>query len=241
MADPFRHHPELRGKIDDPAGSFMRKMSIPFLEELGRTHNLPGGWWYSDAEREALRAQTLAGRMGRDLWVFAYGSLMWDPALHFAEIRRARIEGYARKFILLETYGGRGTEDQPGLMAALDAGAGCEGLAFRISAEVLEAETYLLWHREMICAGYHAVFMPAETPQGAVEALAFVADHDAPDVRPDISRDDQVRMIATGQGILGTAADYLRKLVEKLDQLGIEDAETRGLLDEVEHCIELTK
>ena len=71
--------------------------------------------------REASRRVTLASHTG-DLWVFAYGSLMWDPAMDFTEVRRAWLPGHARRFILCDIYGARGTPEAPGLMAALDWG-----------------------------------------------------------------------------------------------------------------------
>ena len=55
-----------------------------------------------------------------DLWVFGYGSLMWDPAMEFAEVRRGRTKLYARSFCLWDV-GGRGSLDRPGLMLAIDA------------------------------------------------------------------------------------------------------------------------
>lgn len=57
--------------------------------------------------------------------MFAHGSLMWDPAIDFAEVRRAWLPGHARRFILCDIHGARGTRDAPGLMAALDRGDGC--------------------------------------------------------------------------------------------------------------------
>jgi hypothetical protein len=82
--------------------------------------------------RSAPRA-ALEGHEG-DLWVFGYGSLIWDPALEFAEVRRAFAPNHRRRFILEDIYGGRGTPNGPGLMAALDDGDGCNGLCFRIAA-----------------------------------------------------------------------------------------------------------
>ena len=136
--DPFSHHPELRGKIVDPRQSFLRSFTIADLSAKMTELGLPLDWWHTDEEREAMRAETLAGRRDSDLWVFAYGSLMWDPAFRFAEVRRARVPDYARRFILKDTYGARGTFDSPGLMAALDKGPGCEGLLFRIAREHIE-------------------------------------------------------------------------------------------------------
>jgi cation transport protein ChaC len=68
---------------------------------------------YDDDTREGLRRAALAGHEG-DLWVFGYGSLIWDPALEFAEVRRAFAPNHRRRFILEDIYGGRGTPTAPG-------------------------------------------------------------------------------------------------------------------------------
>ena len=99
--DPFAHHPELRGRIADPETSFFRTLRV---EALLERHPDLEGWAYPDEQREALRAEALRGLAG-DLWIFAYGPLMWDPALRFAEVRRARADGHARRFILLNDFG----------------------------------------------------------------------------------------------------------------------------------------
>ncbi len=78
---------------------------------------------------------------------------MWDPAMEFAEVRRARTSGFARSFCLWDV-GGRGSAENPGLMLTIDAGAGCEGMAFRISVEKLDHETFVLFRREMFAPAY---------------------------------------------------------------------------------------
>ena len=232
--DPFSRHPELRGRIADPLQSFFRTFTTEVLAARMRQMGLPLGWWHPDEKREAMRAATLAGRREADLWVFAYGSLMWDPAIRFAEVRRARVAGYSRRFILKDVHGARGTFDKPGLMAALDKGPGCEGLLFRIAREDIEQETEILWRREQIAPAYEAVFVEAHTPQGLVEALAFVADHDAEMIDADLTRERQVEYAATGQGFAGTSIDYLRNVQQKFAVLGIHDDEVADLLRDAE-------
>ncbi|WP_261384963.1 gamma-glutamylcyclotransferase [Vannielia litorea] len=198
---------------------------------------MPTGWWYSDAEREADRHATLATRPTPDLWVFAYGSLMWDPAFHFAEVRRARLPRHARRFILLDRRGGRGTPDAPGLMAALDecpGGPGCDGLAFRIPAARVETESAILWQRERISDGYFPRFVEARLPDGTVPALTFLANHASEIMAPDLPRAAQVEHIATGAGFLGSSADYLRNLARQFAELRIDDPEITALLADVE-------
>jgi cation transport protein ChaC len=227
--DPFHHHPELRAEISDPLESFFRSFSTDRLVEKTQELGMPV-WWYSDEDREALRAAALRDRPAGDLWVFAYGSLMWDPAIRFAEVRRAHVRDYARRFILKDIYGARGTAEAPGLMAALDAGGGCDGLAFRIARERVDEETEVLWRREQVGPAYRAVFVDASIAGHEVKALAFVADHDAELIDATLTREEQIRFLATGTGFAGSSMDYLRNVQEKLAALGIDDADVDDLL-----------
>lgn len=231
--DPFVHHPALREKIIDPMQSFFRGFRPsdmdPRMKELG----LPDNWRRSDEEIEATRKETLAGRLDRDLWVFGYGSLMWDPAFLFSEVRRGRITGYHRRFCLKDTLGARGTREAPGLMAALDEGDECNGLAFRIAKELVDAETEILWRREMIAPAYKPVFAQVTTDFGSVEALSFAADHSTDMIASDITRSEQVRYIATGSGFLGSSFEYLENLHSHFTALGVRDQEISELMEEV--------
>ncbi|WP_193177175.1 gamma-glutamylcyclotransferase [Oricola nitratireducens] len=234
VADPFAHHPELRGKIVDPLQSSFRTFTTARLAKIIEEQGLPGGWWYSDEEREASRAEALAGNRDRDLWVFAYGSLMWDPAFRFAEVRRAHVPGYARRFILKDILGGRGTRDAPGLMAALDKGPGCEGLLFRIVHDHVEEETEVLWRREKVGPAYIPTFVDAVVSGERVPALAFVADHEAELIDASLTRDEQIHYLATGTGFLGTSLEYLENIASHFAALGIEDEDVSALLRDTE-------
>jgi cation transport protein ChaC len=233
MTDPFAHHPELRDLIADPETSFFRNFSVERVIEQFPQMEAHRDWPYTDTQREALRSATLSGHSG-DLWVFGYGSLMWDPALRFAEVRRARVADHARRMILVDWRGGRGTEDAPGLMAALDEGPGCDGLAYRIPADTVDSETEILFRREMVAPGYHARFVEAVLDDGPVRALAFVADHSVPDIQTELSTVDQIRFIATGSGFLGSSRDYLANIVEHFEALGIHDEDCVSLLQSVD-------
>ena len=109
----------------------------------------------SDAEREASMRQTLAARPAAEegAWVFAYGSLMWNPTIHHVDRRVARVEGWHRSFCL-STPIGRGTPENPGLVLALDEGGWCDGVALRLDEGNLLDELSLLWRREMLTVAY---------------------------------------------------------------------------------------
>jgi len=231
--DPFSYHPELRQEIADPLQSFFRTFTTADLAVKMRELGLPK-WWHSDEEREALRAEALAGRWASDLWVFAYGSLMWDPGIRFVEVRRARVPDYARCFILKDIYGARGTDEVPGLMAALDTGSGCGGLLFRISREQIDEETEVLWRREQIGPAYKPVFVQAIVAEQPITALTFVADHDADLIDNTLTRDQQIHFAATGTGFAGSSMDYLRNIQKKFTALGIYDGDVDALLRDAE-------
>ena len=233
VTDPFAHHPELRDLIADPETSFFRNFSVERVIEQFPQMEAHRDWTFTDTQREALRSAALSGHSG-DLWVFGYGSLMWDPALRFAEVRRARVADHVRRMILVDWRGGRGSEDAPGLMAALDEGPGCDGLAYRIAADAVDSETEILFRREMVAPGYHARFVEAVLDDGPVRALAFVADHSVPDIQTELSTADQIRFIATGSGFLGSSRDYLANIVEHFEALGIHDEDCVSLLQSVD-------
>ncbi len=228
--DPYMHHPALRGKITDPLTSFFRDFKPSDLDARMKEIGRPDNWRHSDEELESARLSFLKGRLNQELWIFAYGSLMWDPAFHFAEVRRGRVEGYARRFILKDTFGARGTPETPGLMAALDEGLGCEGLVFRIAADEVEQESGMFWRRELIAYAYKPAFARVATDFGEVEAMTVIADRTSDYIRPDLSREEQIRYIATGAGFLGTSLQYLENIADHFAALGVEDREVEELL-----------
>ncbi len=183
-------------------------------------------------ERAANRAAMLAGRTG-DLWVFAYGSLMWNPAIHTVERRIGLIHGYHRRFCLLMP-AGRGTLDRPGLMLGLDRGGSCRGVVWRIAAVEVESEMEILWRRELVTDGYLPRWVRVNTPQGVVSAITFVANRAQERYVRDPDETDVVRMMATAKGPLGRARDYLHNTVLHLDELGVADGPLHRLLAAVD-------
>ena len=229
--DPFRHHPNLRDKIVPPEESRFRTLDSTATERKMRALGFPESWRRSHENREASRQESLQDRWGQDIWVFGYGSLMWDPAFHFTEIRRASLSGYHRRFCLRSEFG-RGTPDQPGLMAGLDRGGACNGLVFRIAADALDEESKYIWRREMSLFSYAPEFLSVETQQGELLALSFVVNRDNPLLLPPMSIEETARRIAHAEGVHGPNIDYLENLAHYFEVLKMEDAELfelRGL------------
>lgn len=197
-----------------------------------RSQGLPAHWRLPDSEVERSRGEVLATitTQSLDLWVFAYGSLMWNPGFHFDEVRRACLPGYGRRFALGTTIG-RGTPDCPGLVLTLepDASQVCEGLAFRIPAPQVDAESRLLWRREMITGAYCPQLLALPTPQGAVQALVLVANTTHTHYRGNLSMQATAATIAKACGRIGSNRDYLEQLVRQCEVLGIGDGYVEAL------------
>jgi|SRR5262245_6835684 len=156
---------------------------------------------------------------------------MWDPAIHIVEIRRATLKSFHRRFCLKIEIG-RGSKEYPALMAALDEGGECEGLVFRIQRIAVDRETEILWMREMITEAYIPIFRTVTTPQGPVEALAFIMDRQDPKFA-DIDIKDVAGIISTGTGAFGTNVEYFDNLAQRVEMLGIRDK----IFEEIRLCL----
>jgi glutathione-specific gamma-glutamylcyclotransferase len=173
--------------------------------------------------REASIGGLLAQRTDRNgVWIFAYGSLIWNPVFEYVERRVGKIHGYHRCFCLW-TRLGRGTPERPGLTLGLDRGGSCRGVVCRIAEEALRSELNLIWRREMFTDAYDPHWVKVVTAEGAVDAIAFVVNRDYP--RYDrVAEDQVVETIATAKGRMGNCSTYLFNTVDHLERLGIRDA-----------------
>jgi glutathione-specific gamma-glutamylcyclotransferase len=183
----------------------------------------------TDEEHRANIDAMLSGRdAAEDVWIFAYGSLIWNPIVHYVERRAGNITGYHRRFCLWVTLG-RGTPKQPSLTLGLDRGGRCRGVAFRIEAAKARDELFLLWRREMLTAAYVPHWVEVATEAGPVRAIAFVVNRDHRGYAGRLGEDAVVSCLAVAKGFLGTSAEYLDQTIAGLKEFGIEDPGLRRL------------
>ncbi|WP_010185972.1 gamma-glutamylcyclotransferase [Sphingomonas sp. PAMC 26605] len=235
--DPFVHLPELRGDVVPVAESTMRFTPEVLAERDARMREMgyAADWRQSDAAMAQAWGQLLSNRVGSgDLWVFGYGSLMWDPGFHFAEVRRATVDGYQRRFAMkVEIM--TGSPDRPGLALTLEQEQGqCAGLAFRIAADRVEAETAILARREFVLFNYSVETATAMTPQGEIAVQLLASDKQDPRYVGGLSRSATAAMIGAAKGVKGENRAYVAKLAQQLRKLDIADAyvdELATLLD----------
>ena len=168
------------------------------------------------------------------LWVFGYGSLLWNPGFEVEDSRIATLNGYARSFCMLSIHH-RGTEEDPGLVLALDKseGGSCTGVALKAAAGTEETTLAMLRERELISSAYYEAVLPVAFEDGAqIEAVSYVID---PAHRQycSYSLEDQAQIIARAVGGRGPNTEYLHNTAAHLAQIGIEDADLTWLSQRV--------
>jgi cation transport protein ChaC len=169
------------------------------------------------------------------LWVFGYGSLIWNPEFPVAERIVARVEGWHRSFCMRSIHH-RGSVEAPGLVLALDAaeGAACDGVAFRVAQGAEAGTIEALRARELISSAYVETRLAARLADGRqVEALCFVIDRDHVQYCGGLPLEEQARVIAGAVGGRGANRDYLWSTEAHLRELGIADPDLGWLAHRV--------
>jgi cation transport protein ChaC len=168
------------------------------------------------------------------VWIFAYGSLMWDADFPRAEAEPGLLRGYHRSFCLY-SYDYRGTRARPGLTLGLDRGGACRGIVLRLASESLAAAVDRLWAREMTAPRvYDMRSLPVRTAYSIRKAFAFTVRRNHPDYAGRLSPEQAARIIAGAVGRRGACRDYLAGTLRHLEALGIADARLQRLAAQVE-------
>jgi cation transport protein ChaC len=166
---------------------------------------------------------------GEEIWVFAYGSLMWNPGFPHLEVRRGRLYGFHRRFcIYSHVY--RGTPERPGLVLGLDRGGSCEGLAFRVPAGEADEVLEYLYARELVTEVYIPRWVRIATPDGEVRAASFVVDRAHEQYTGELELEATAELIRRGVGISGPGIEYLRNTVHHMEALGLATGDLKRIL-----------
>ena len=171
----------------------------------------------------------------QDLWVFAYGSLMWRPGFDFVERVPARVIG-AHRALCVYSFIHRGTPERPGLVLGLDRGGTCRGMAYRVAASKRAPTIAYLREREQVTKVYREVFRSVwllAEPERKVEALCYVVDRSHPQYAGRLSLAEQLHHVRQGHGHAGPNRDYVISTVKELEALGFRDADLHLLADKL--------
>lgn len=192
----------------------------------------PAGW----AQRSAtLLQEHLDQLQGRDLHLFAYGSLIWRPEFEHEGQWLARVRGFHRA-LRMHSRVYRGTPERPGLVLALLSGGSCTGLVYRIAAERAAGVLRQVWEREMLSGSYqprwlrcHALPGQAGGTDGSHLALGFTLSRRSPHCSGLLSDGEVLGVLRHAHGRYGSSLEYLERTVLSLRQRGICDRELERL------------
>ncbi|MGE0355352.1 MAG: gamma-glutamylcyclotransferase [Burkholderiales bacterium] len=177
--------------------------------------------------------EVLAGRGAREpLWIFAYGSLMWNPGLAFVAKRVGTVYGFHRSFCLWSRIN-RGTPERPGLVLTLERGGSCRGLAFRLAGSTSREELRALWRREMSLGSYRPRWIDCHAGAERIPVLTFIVNRGCSGYAGKLPVEAMVQAIATARGKFGSSAEYLFQTQATLESHGILDARVKRLADRV--------
>ena len=168
-----------------------------------------------------------------DLWIFGYGSLMWDPGFHHSDSHPAVVHGYHRRFCVY-SYNYRGTRARPGLVLGLDRGGACKGIVYRVPRRHAKAALGYLWERELDGGVYRFRKLRARLARGSVTAYSCVVDRAHPGYAAELSIEETARLICQGVGKRGLCLHYLENTVRHIEALGLTDGHLHQLMEVVQ-------
>lgn len=196
----------------------------------------PGLTYSTDEDFAAYVAALLEGRPATgEVWVFAYGSLIWKPACAFVEMRPGYLKGWHRAFCLGWNTRHRGSDEAPGLMLALDRGGSCHGMLYRLPPDAVEEALQQLVRREMGLkpSPFPPRWVRTTSESGPVDAITFCIDRRSGRYVSGLSDDQVADVLARAVGSRGSMVEYLYETVRHLDQLGLYDSHLWRLQDMV--------
>jgi glutathione-specific gamma-glutamylcyclotransferase len=169
-------------------------------------------------------AALLAAAPG-EVWIFAYGSLIWNPGFDHVEERLATLHGWRRSFCIGWVRIYRGTPERPGIMLGLDRGGACRGVVFRLPSETVRESVAIVFRREhpVRWERPHMRWVTVRTDAGPLRALAVLGDRSDPAYLAGLTEDVVVEALAMAAGERGSMAEYLRSTVAHLEARGIHD------------------
>lgn len=176
----------------------------------------------------SLRRALGPWKAGAPFWIFAYGSLMWNPSFRWDVHHVALVRGYHRSFRLWSRIN-RGSPENPGLVLTLERGGSCRGLVYRIDPDRVHEEMHGIWTREMTYGSYLPKWLNCTVAGETVSALAFTVNRACSGYTGAIPMEVMVECLASARGRYGPAYDYLFKTTETLRTHGIRDARVEHL------------
>ena len=169
----------------------------------------------------------------KDLWVFAYGSLMWRPGFSYRERVPARLIGLHRALCVF-SFVHRGTRERPGLVLGLDRGGMCRGIAYRVASAARAETLHYLRAREQVTTVYVETMRQIELEEHArrrVRAVCYLVDRSHVQYAGRLTLSESLHHVRQGHGQSGANRDYVLETVRALEALGYRESDLHLLAE----------
>jgi len=198
--------------------------------------------YHSDADYDAIVEHILSSRPNNDeMWLFAYGSLIWKPEVDHLAAQNGVARGWHRSFCFKITRF-RGSREQPGLMMALDRGGQCRGVLYRLDTTDPGTTLRRLFRREFTSKPPNSMprWITVQSERGPLSALTFVMNRQSPAYVGKLPLEAVAHVLASACGHWGSGAEYLLNTVQHLSERGIHDSNLWRLQQLVAARLDLT-
>jgi cation transport protein ChaC len=153
-------------------------------------------------------------------YIFAYGSLIWNPCFNYLWKSSAILHNYERQ-LCMYSWRARGTKENPGLVLGLvnKEGAYCDSYRDEIFSSL-----YLRENTPSEC--YDVVYLDVElinNENEIVKALCFVSKDYHEQYAKYLTNDEKIKIIIQAEGECGTTRQYLENTVISLKKEELED------------------
>jgi cation transport protein ChaC len=216
------------------ATPMLTRQAIHSGEYLGHFESLPNLWTVDRIQSSLAETMKLRPAGTDSVWIFAYGSLMWNPMVHVDRRQVATLHGWHRSFCLRMEIG-RASPEMPGRMLALESGGHAHGLALKLPLSTMDEELQLIWIREMVLGSYKPIWAPVTLDDDTeTQAIVFVADTSREQYASDSCVATVAPLVAKAAGKFGSNAEYLFKLRAALNECSLRDPYIEELAGEVQ-------
>lgn len=155
-----------------------------------------------------------------DMWLFAFGSLLWNKRFASDAERPGLVRGWHRDFCLGPDTRFRGNPEAPGYTLSLDRGGQCKGVVYRLPRAGLAANIEGLLRKE---PPFPPRWLTVTTAAGTVRAFSFTHPGKHIGYAGHLTDDAIADALARSVGMLGSMAQYVYLTVLHLEQLGLCD------------------
>ncbi|MDC2964520.1 gamma-glutamylcyclotransferase [Gammaproteobacteria bacterium] len=175
-----------------------------------------------------------------EIWVFGYGSIMWNPGFRYERKRTCFLKGWERRF-WQESSDHRGTLSMPGRVATIirKKNNRCWGVAYNVAK--LDANEVLQKLDARERNGYERMETVATSCLGySFECLTYVAKPNNPYYSEEDSLHSIAKQAALAKGPSGANREYIMLIIQELRRLGVYERHAEAiwkiLKDGTESC-----